>query len=153
MIHLVNNSRLLIESIVAANVLVPLAIELLARYGRAFEHIAEFPFRRGARGGDCFENAYQLAIARGLHYCEGYAVSGALVVPLAHAWCVDDGGSVYDPTWADGGHYFGAQIRMAGADQIAALTGRRSVFQSLHQLRLKPETVRLLVMDAIVVPA
>lgn len=33
-------------------------------------------------------------------YCEGYAMSDTLGIPLIHAWCVDKTtGAVHDPTW------------------------------------------------------
>jgi len=56
---------------------------------------------------ECYRNAAQLAIDHdGMTYVEGYA-SG--IIPVQHAWCVDHGGRVVDPTWDDQGepHYFG----------------------------------------------
>jgi hypothetical protein len=47
--------------------------------------------------GQCFINAQRLARRRKtLHYVEGIAEG---VLPMAHAWCVDRAGNVYDPTW------------------------------------------------------
>lgn len=46
----------------------------------------------------CFNNAYVTMITRyGYHYCEGWAYCGTIAVH--HAWCCDDDGVVYDPTW------------------------------------------------------
>lgn len=55
---------------------------------------------RGALG-NCFANAYRLASAdRALRYFEGYALHAGMPEWLArHAWCVDSGGKVVDPTW------------------------------------------------------
>lgn len=58
----------------------------------------------------CFENAATLAAAdEGLTYVEGIAWGK---VPCPHAWCVDDKGSVIDPTWAAGDDW--AQLRYFG---------------------------------------
>ena len=46
----------------------------------------------------CFGNALHLALKRNWLYVEGYAES---VMPLQHAWCIDDEGRVVDPTWED----------------------------------------------------
>ena len=55
---------------------------------------------------ECFRNAFMLMAAHSeLIYVEGYA-SG--VIPVYHAWCVDQKGKVVDPTWGDDGQvYFG----------------------------------------------
>ena len=44
----------------------------------------------------CYRNATVLSRERGLHYAEGFAAS---IIPVLHAWCVDDNGTVIDPTW------------------------------------------------------
>jgi hypothetical protein len=54
-------------------------------------------FRR-TKMGDCFENALHAAMDDSdLTYCEGYAYSG--LMPMHHAWVVDEDGEVHDPTW------------------------------------------------------
>lgn len=62
----------------------------------------------------CFENAFRAADRYGLLYCEGYATTG--ILPVHHAWCLDDQGRVVDFTWRadkagrapqDEWHYFG----------------------------------------------
>jgi len=56
---------------------------------------------------ECFKNAALLALERpDLTYVEGFATIG--LVPVLHAWCVDDEGRVIDPTWPEGGiEYYG----------------------------------------------
>lgn len=56
----------------------------------------------------CYKNAFLLLIThRDLFYCEGFATFAGLSLPVFHAWCVDKNGKVYDPTWKDGGDYYG----------------------------------------------
>lgn len=53
----------------------------------------------------CFRNAGTAAIDNPeLTYVEGYA---GTIIPIMHAWCVTDNGTIIDPTWEDGHHYFG----------------------------------------------
>lgn len=51
--------------------------------------------------GFCFSAAYRLAESDPIFiYCEGYAASEKLSIPLAHAWCVNrETHEVYDPVW------------------------------------------------------
>lgn len=56
---------------------------------------------------ECFANAVRLAMAdETLTYCEGFAYGG--LIPVHHAWCINEAGEVLDNTWrtrADGdGH-------------------------------------------------
>ena len=50
--------------------------------------------------GRCFWRAFELALQRpeSFTYVEGYAFNGRHI-PIHHAWCVDEGGNVVDPTW------------------------------------------------------
>ena len=51
--------------------------------------------------GFCYREAYKLAIGDPVFiYCEGYATSEKLSIPLMHAWCVNrETQEVYDPVW------------------------------------------------------
>jgi hypothetical protein len=51
--------------------------------------------------GFCYKTAYRLAESDSIFvYCEGYATSENLSIPLAHAWCVNrETREVYDPVW------------------------------------------------------
>ena len=77
--------------------------EFLLEYGQEFKGYPWKKFRgRGYRmmkRNHCFENAFKMADWMGLRYCEGYAFTG--VIPVHHAWCLDDDGLVVDPTWRE----------------------------------------------------
>lgn len=79
--------------------------EFVMENGREFEAPGRWPDEPAQRGpmGQCFMNATSLALHSDLAYVEGYAVKADLPFPLLHAWCVDEAGSVIDPTWGDGG--------------------------------------------------
>jgi hypothetical protein len=51
--------------------------------------------------GFCYREAYRLAESDPIFiYCEGYAASEQLSIPLEHAWCVNrETKEVYDPVW------------------------------------------------------
>lgn len=51
--------------------------------------------------GYCYSEAFKLAERDPIFiYCEGYAASEQLSIPLAHAWCVNrETKEVYDPVW------------------------------------------------------
>lgn len=46
----------------------------------------------------CYANSYELATEHGFTYVEGFALG--TLFPVAHAWVVDEAGTIYDPTWA-----------------------------------------------------
>ena len=80
--------------------------EFVLKNGQEFTSQNGKKLKRG-RMKECFKNAYHLADDSALIYVEGYATSLGLGVPFLHAWCVDTEGKVYDPTWKNGGEYFG----------------------------------------------
>ena len=50
----------------------------------------------------CFQNAYREADEGGIFtYCEGFAMSANLPIPIHHAWLVNMRGKIYDPTLRD----------------------------------------------------
>lgn len=74
---------------------------LALKFGRRWE-AAELPDNvKLGRRNHCFQESRALALAQPerFTYVEGYAFNRGL--PLHHAWCVDEYGSVVDPTWAD----------------------------------------------------
>jgi hypothetical protein len=47
----------------------------------------------------CFKNAALVALRGQMTYVEGYAVLKNLMLPMLHAWLVDDKGQIIDVTW------------------------------------------------------
>lgn len=101
------------------------------RHGTRFASLTGNRFRKG-KAKRCFRNASLLADRQNLHYCEGYAetIYGA----IHHAWCVDDAGDVYDPTWreTEGVIYFGVLIPRLVLARIICETGMYGVFDLMH---------------------
>lgn len=63
---------------------------------------------RSGEQGRCFWNARRAARRNNWQYVEGYAVS---VIPMLHAWCIDQRGRVREVTWDQlGAEYFGVVI-------------------------------------------
>lgn len=127
----------------------PLAYQVLATKGQAFPRKAAYQPVLG-RLGECYVNAYYLAMNQGLHYTEGMAIHGKVGFPMDHAWCVDDAGQVYDPTWDNGQDYFGVAFDHGGLANIYDQTGHHSVFGNLHRLStLGVDGVRQMLLNAV----
>lgn len=86
----------------------------------------------------CFANAQQSvlkAVAAGktpMTYVEGYGCSGALstVIPIHHAWLIDDEGNVVDQTWEspETSTYFGLAF---STDYVVAKAKEHRTYDSL----------------------
>lgn len=75
---------------------------------------------------ECFTNAWHAAMDNGWLYVEGYANS---IIPVAHAWCIDDEGVVVETTWEQAGsEYYGVALDPRWVGKVAAETGYWSVF-------------------------
>ncbi len=80
----------------------------------------------------CYNNALALMLESNgkLFYCEGYA-SG--IIPTMHAWCCDENGVVYDPTWqhdflrSEEDQYFGCVFESEFVITLALMTGSGGV--------------------------
>ncbi len=121
--------------------------ELMQGYNLTFSFLKEFGKLylpptgkgKGKHNQACYSNSALKASAEGLIYVEGYAMPKGLI-PISHAWCVDDEGKVYDPTWdvGYGVSYFGVPFDPDFVNETAALTGYwGGIFESLYLLREK----------------
>jgi hypothetical protein len=77
--------------------------QMVLKHGLLFKHGPDVtPTEReysATTPKECFLNATHAALEhRDLTYVEGYAYNGLL--PIHHAWLVDENGVVHDPTWA-----------------------------------------------------
>ena len=71
--------------------------DMLIQHGR-FWTVQEYPNALPTMPKkQCFENSYQFSHHYGFRYVEGIALG---VIPVHHAWLVDDEDRVIDPTWA-----------------------------------------------------
>jgi hypothetical protein len=70
--------------------------EFVLKNGKNFPYKPLPPSVKRGEPKMCFKNATQLMIDRDdLTYVEGYALS---IIPIMHAWCIDEDGNVVDPT-------------------------------------------------------
>jgi len=74
----------------------PTPIQFLLAHGSAMQVRGKQPRRLGIPKA-CYWNAYNLARRRKrLRYVEGFALS---LIPVEHAWCIDEDGRIVEPTW------------------------------------------------------
>jgi hypothetical protein len=85
--------------------------ELILDCGRAMTKIS--PLSEKGQPKSCYLNCYQLASKLpDITYCEGYALSNYLDLPIAHAWLLTSNGEVIDPTWEEeASAYYGVAFR------------------------------------------
>jgi hypothetical protein len=78
-----------------------LLYDFVLRYGKVYR-AGPLPKRYVRRTPKaCFYNARRLVLAaKGLEYCEGYAIRAKIPLPIHHAWAVK-GETVIDPTWGE----------------------------------------------------
>jgi len=81
--------------------------EFVLRNGSLHKATCGTPYLEMGKKKECFKNAFDLCEREDgyLRYVEGYAYSFGF--PMLHAWAIDPGNYVYDPTWEDGKAYYG----------------------------------------------
>ena len=103
---------------------------------------------RRKRERHCFQNAFHAAVQYGLQYVEGYAYAG--LIPVHHAWNVDDQGRVVDFTWREANQnsspatweYFGVTFDI---EKLARFMRGRPTWSCLFDLPYDKEDVNLYV--------
>ena len=125
--------------------------ELFASMGQALSRllVQASPVRRGsalpqdvakAPARQCFANAGRLVLARqGWTYCEGFAVSDKLRIPVVHAWCLDASGNVVDPTWEtpESCSYLGIPYRRAYCEEHWSREGVWDIWSEMPSRSLR----------------
>lgn len=73
-----------------------------------------------------------------LYYCEGYVLSSGLPIPIHHAWCMQEDGTLIEPTLPDRTDeetvtYFGVKVPdFGGVVQVVEETGTYSILFKRH---------------------
>jgi hypothetical protein len=90
---------------------------------------ARKPGRRKGKLKECFKNSTVAAFKGGLRYVEGYALKPGLI-PVHHAWNLDEEGRVIDLTWRDNlaAEYLGIEIDTVTLTRTACRTGYFGMF-------------------------
>jgi hypothetical protein len=102
------------------------------------------------KSGECYANAYALAASETAYrYCEGYATTKGLEIPLAHAWVIDKDLRVIDPTWKEGHHYFGVVFSPMFMYKTVARTKHHGIFGNLYRLRMKHDCIEQYVLNGL----
>lgn len=97
--------------------MIPVEVFLL-EYGQEFEENPRPDWVPQMTPKMCFANCFTLVMEnrdRGLAYCEGYTLSSDLPLPIHHAWCVEEDGTLIEPTIRDKPEgetitYFGVKV-------------------------------------------
>lgn len=91
--------------------------------------------------GFCYQAAYRLAESDSIFtYCEGYASSEQLSIPLAHAWCIHrETREVYDPVWntkrTKGNAYCGLPMNINFVREVILYNKQYGVLDSLWRCK------------------
>jgi hypothetical protein len=120
----------------------------LLEYGEEFTANARPEWVEQMTPKMCFMNAFILVDEQvggllgedvpDLTYCEGYVLSSGLPIPIHHAWCVTDDGTLVDPTLQDRTTeetvtYFGVRVAdFEGLNEVLEETGTYSVLFKRH---------------------
>lgn len=106
--------------------------EFVLRHGRAWQPAPLPPDLTPMAKQQCFRNAALLAMEKpNLVYCEGWALG---IVPVEHAWCVDERGRVIDPTWIKppGIEYFGIAFKTPYLFRVLRDSERYGLIDNWH---------------------
>lgn len=81
----------------------------------------------------CYSNTYRRAVEHNWRYCEGYAHGS--VIPVWHAWCLDDNGFVVETTWKEtGSAYLGVVLPEDLLHEVMMETRYYGLFQNMDAM-------------------
>lgn len=102
---------------------------IVANYGKTFIPEIRPEWLDLQEPKQCFKNSLNLSLITGLTYCEGFIYR---VMPIHHAWCIDDEGKVYDPTIKDQHNipYFGIPFEQDFAFRVAQESGMYGILDN-----------------------
>jgi hypothetical protein len=92
---------------------------------------------RKQRDRQCYQNSWHASQIHGWAYCEGYALSGDISIPVMHAWNLNlETGQVIDLTWRhpEQAYYWGMIIPNQTAMQLMLHHGVYGVIASDYRL-------------------
>lgn len=127
-----------VANVMALNSGVPVEYRVLQAHGQKMEPKAH-PLTGTMDLGWCYHNAYKAMADTQMRYCEGYAMTSGLMMPMAHGWLVDTDGRVVDPTWKDGCDYFGVVFDTMFLLKTVAKTKRLGILGNLYVLKMRPD--------------
>ena len=81
----------------------------------------------------CYSNCWELCLdSENLTYYEGYGLKKGLIIPVSHAWVVNEEGRVIDPTWTEPetAVYWGIPIDRNVLVEASTRTGMSAVLES-----------------------
>jgi hypothetical protein len=105
----------------------------ILEHGRAWEPAPLPPTIPMRAPQECFRNSAHLAATHPeLRYVQGYGLPARGILPVPHAWVVDDQGRVIDTTWEDGetAAYYGMVVPIASVHQMLLVADQYDFFGS-----------------------
>lgn len=127
-----------VVNVMALNSGVPVEYRVLQAHGQKMEP-KKHPLTGTMPLGMCYHNSYKAMAETQMRYCEGYAMTSGLMMPMAHGWLVDTDGRVVDPTWKDGCDYFGVVFDTFFLLKTVAKTKRLGILGNLYVLKMRPD--------------
>ena len=87
---------------------------------------------------ECFYNCTILSSSTGLTYVEGFVVRKDINFPIHHAWCIDDDGTVIDPTLDDPENceYFGIPLHPDFVLEQVEISGMAGILDNYKTKRI-----------------
>jgi len=99
-----------------------------ANRGQIFTNPVAHPDLLPGKPGECWRNAYRaISYDPSLRYVQGLVQGAHSRILIAHAWCVGEGGTLYEPTW-DVARATGAEVYLGVVFSLDDLMRLQDVF-------------------------